>query len=446
MSAPAAAWPAPSPEWNQDFVSNPFPTAPGTRVTTLPNGLRIATDAMPHVETVSVGIWIGVGSRHEPLAANGVAHLVEHMLFKGTPSRDAFAISAEIENVGGHLNAYTSREQTCYYAKVLKEDLGLALGILADMVQHPLFDETELEKERQVILQEIGQAEDTPDDIVYDHFLATAFPGQRLGRPVLGTADVVESLPRAAMVDYVTGRYVPANMVVAAAGNITHEQVVELAARLFAFDGPGTATSSEQAIYQGGEFREDRDLEQVHVLLGFDGVSSNSPDLHTVMLLSTLLGGGMSSRLFQEVREKRGLVYSVHSFNWSMADSGVFGIYAGTGPDRTAELVPVICDEVRRLAGTLTQEELVRAKAQLKASQLMGLESTTNRAELLGSQLLTYGRIIPPAETVARLDAVDLAAVAACAERMFATAPTLTALGPLDGLERLDSVTSRLAA
>lgn len=427
-------------------MSNSFPAAPGTRVTTLPNGLRVATDSMPHVETVSVGVWFGVGSRHEPLAANGVAHLVEHMLFKGTPTRDAFAISAEIENVGGHLNAYTSREQTCYYAKVLKEDLGLALGILADMVQNPLFDEGELAKERQVILQEIGQAEDTPDDIVYDHFLATAFPKQRLGRPVLGTSDVVESLPRAAMVDYVTGRYVPANMVVAAAGNITHEQVVELAARLFTYAGAGEVTGAEQAIYHGGEFREDRDLEQVHVLLGFDGVSNNSPDLYAAMLMSTLLGGGMSSRLFQEVREKRGLVYSVHSFNWSMADSGVFGIYAGTGPDSTAELIPVICEEVRKLAGTLTTEELVRAKAQLKASQLMGLESTTNRAEQLGSQLLTYGRVIPPAETVAKLDAVDLAAVAACAERVFGSKPTLTALGPLEGLESLDSVTSRLAA
>lgn len=426
--------------------NSPFPAAPGTRVTTLPNGLRVATDAMPHVETVTVGVWIGVGSRHEPLTANGVAHLVEHMLFKGTPTRDAFAISAEIENVGGHLNAYTSREQTCYYAKVLKEDLGLALGILADMVQHPLFDEGELEKERQVILQEIGQAEDTPDDIVYDHFLATAFPRQRLGRPVLGTADVVESLPRAAMVDYVSGRYVPANMVVAAAGNITHEQVVELAARLFTDLPAGEATQAEQALYQGGEFREERDLEQVHVLLGFDGIANNSPDLHTAMVLSTLLGGGMSSRLFQEVREKRGLVYSVHSFNWSMADSGVFGIYAGTGPERTAELVPVICDEVRKLARTLTAEELTRAKAQLKASQLMGLESTTNRAEQLGSQLLVYGRPIPPAETVAKLDAVDLAAVAACADRLFSSAPTLTALGPLDGLESLDQVTSRLAA
>lgn len=426
--------------------NSPFPAAPGTRVTVLPNGLRVATDAMPHVETVTLGVWIGVGSRHEPQAANGVAHLVEHMLFKGTPTRDAFAISAEIENVGGHLNAYTSREQTCYYAKVLKEDVGLALGILADMVQHPLFDETELNKERQVILQEIGQAEDTPDDIVYDHFLATAFPGQRLGRPVLGTADIVESLPRAAMVDYVTGRYVPANMVLAAAGNIRHEDLVELAARLFANLPQGEATLAEPGLYGGGEFREERDLEQVHVLLGFDGVSNHSPDLHAAMLLSTLLGGGMSSRLFQEVREKRGLVYSVHSFNWSMADSGVFGIYAGTGPDRTAELVPVMCEEVRRLAGTLTHQELVRAKAQMKASQLMGLESTTNRAEQLGSQLLVYGRPIPPAETVARLDAVDLAAVAACAERIFASRPTLTALGPLDGLESLDQVTSRLAA
>lgn len=423
-----------------------FPTPENIRLTTLPNGLRVMTDTMPHVETVTVGVWFGVGSRHEPLAANGVAHVVEHMLFKGTPTRDAFAISAEIENVGGHLNAYTSREQTTYYAKVLKEDLGLAMGILADMVQHPLFDEGELDKERQVIIQEIGQAEDTPDDIVYDHFLATAFPGQRLGRPVLGTADIVGSLPRTALVDYVHGRYVPANMVVAAAGNVTHEQVVELAARLFTDLPTGEAIQAEQALYQGGEFREERDLEQVHLLLGFQGLSNTDPDLYATLMLSTLLGGGMSSRLFQEVREKRGLVYSIHSFNWSMADTGVFAIYAGTGPESTGELVPVVCEEVRRLARSLTQDEVSRARAQLKASQLMGLESTTNRAEQLGSQMLSHGRYIPPAETVARLDAVDLDAIAACADRIFASKPTLTALGPLEGLESYDDVAGRLVA
>lgn len=433
----------------EDYLNvseSPFPLPANIRITTLPNGLRVATDTMPHVETVTTGVWIGVGSRHEPLTANGVAHLVEHMLFKGTPTRDAFAISAEIENVGGHLNAYTGREQTTYYAKVLKEDFGLALGILADMVQHPLFDDGELEKERQVILQEIGQAEDTPDDIIYDHFLATAFPQQRLGRPVLGTAEIVSALPRASLSDYVRGRYVASNMVLAAAGNLRHEDAVEMALRLFADLPTGEMAESEAGCYQGGDFREDRDLEQTHLLLGFNGIASADPDLYNAMVMSTLLGGGMSSRLFQEVREKRGLVYSIQSFNWSMSDSGVFGIYAGTGPESTAELVPVVCDEVRKLSRTLTVEELVRARAQLKASQLMGLESTTNRAEQLGSHLLTYGRLIPPAEIVTRLDAVTLENVAACADRIFGTTPTVTALGPLEGLESYGDIAGRLAA
>ncbi|WP_114393959.1 M16 family metallopeptidase [Oleisolibacter albus] len=417
----------------------------GIRVTTLPNGLRVATDPMPHVATVTVGLWIGVGSRHEPDAANGVAHMVEHMLFKGTPTRDAFRISAEIEDVGGHLNAYTGREHTTYYAKVLKEDLPLALGVLADMVQHSLFDAGELEKERQVILQEIGQAEDTPDDIVYDHFLATAFRGQPLGRPILGTAEVVGALPRPALTDYVAGRYVPANMVVSAAGNVEHEQLVELALRLFTDLPAGDGARAEQARYCGGDFREERDLEQTHVILGFDGVGSHDPDLYTASVLSTLLGGGMSSRLFQEVREKRGLVYGVHSFTWTLADSGVFGIYAGTGPERVGELVPVICDEVTKLTATLGEEEVARARAQLKASQLMSLESTTNRAEQLGGQLLVYGRVIPTSEVIARIDAVDAAAVKRVAGRIFGSRPTLTALGPLAGLEAYDRVAARLA-
>lgn len=427
-----------------DFSSFPIPDH--VRVTTLPNGLRVATDSMPHVETVSIGVWIGVGSRHEPAAANGVAHMVEHMLFKGTPSRDAFGISAAIENVGGHLNAYTSREQTTYYAKVLKEDTGLALGILADMVQNPLFDKGELDKERQVIIQEIGQAEDTPDDIVYDHFLATAYPGQRLGRPVLGTADVVGNLPRQALADYVAGRYVGANIVVAAAGNVRHAELVDLVGRLFADLPQGDVPVADTALYRGGDFREDRDLEQVHLLLGFQGVTHDDPDLHAALIMSTLLGGGMSSRLFQEVREKRGLVYSIHSFNWPMQDTGIFGIYAGTGPDSTAELVPVICDEVRRLSGSLTEDELARAKAQMRAGHLMSLESTTYRAEQLGGNLLSHGRYITTAEAVARVDAVTLADVAAIANRIFSSTPTLTALGPLDGLESLEHVTSRLAA
>ncbi|ACJ00992.1 M16 family metallopeptidase [Rhodospirillum centenum] len=417
----------------------------GVRVTTLPNGLRVATDPMPGVQTASVGVWIGVGSRHEPEAANGVAHLVEHMLFKGTDRRDAFRISAEIEDVGGHLNAYTGREHTTYYAKVLKEDVALALDLLADMIQHSRFDPADLDKERQVVIQEIGQAEDTPDDIIYDHWLATAFRGQALGRPILGTAEVVAALPREALTGYVAANYTAANMVVAAAGNVEHDRVVDLVARLFGGLPAGTAQSAVRVDWNGGDFREDRDLEQLHILLGFDGVPLPDPDYYASQVLSTLLGGGMSSRLFQEVREKRGLVYSVHSFAWPMTDAGVFGIYAGTGPERTEELVPVVCDQVRAIANGLSPEEVTRARAQLKASQLMSLESTTNRAEQLAHALLVFDRPVPPEEIIARVDAVDADALRRVAARIFGSRPVLAALGPIGRLEPYERLAARLA-
>lgn len=418
----------------------------GVKVTTLANGLRVATDPMPHVETVTTGVWFGVGSRHEPDDANGVAHLVEHMLFKGTPTRDALRISTEIEAVGGHMNAHTGREHTAYYAKVLKEDFGTALDVLADMVQHPLLDAGELDRERQVIIQEIGQAEDTPDDIINDHFLATCYPGQRLGRCTLGTAEVISKVPRQVLADYIGRNYRPGSMVVTAAGNVEHERVVDMAERLFTDLTPGEAEAGDPGCYEGGDFREERDLEQLHLILGFNGVGSRSPDVHTVSVLSTILGGGMSSRLFQEVREKRGLVYAVDSFNWSMVDDGIFGIYAGTDPDRAAELIPVICDEVTKLAATLTEEEVTRARTLLKASQLMSLESTTNRAEQLGTQLLVFGRYQPPAEIAAKIDAVDLGAVRRCAEQIFATRPTVAAIGPLDRLEPYQGIRARLGS
>jgi predicted Zn-dependent peptidase len=414
------------------------------KVTTLSSGLRVATDRMDSVQTASVGAWIGVGSRNEPEDASGVAHLVEHMLFKGTGRRDAFAISSEIEAVGGHLNAWTGREHTTYYAKVLKDDLPLALDVLSDMIQHSRFDPEELDKERQVIIQEIGQAEDTPDDIIYDHLMAASFPGQRLGRPILGTAEIIADLPRQAVLDYVAANYTPANIVIAASGAVEHDRVVELADRLFG-DLPRAEPETQiRSRYVGGEFREERELEQAHLVLGFDGVPLDHPDYFASQVLSTLLGGGMSSRLFQEVREKRGLVYSIHSFAWPMGDAGLFGIYAGCGPERVAELIPVICEEIVRLPETLHAEELSRARAQLKASQLMSLESTTNRAEQLANGLLVFGRPIPPDEIITRIDAVDAESLVRVARRVFASTPSMAALGPLSGLDTYDRLRARL--
>ncbi|MBV8507286.1 MAG: insulinase family protein, partial [Alphaproteobacteria bacterium] len=362
-----------------------------TRVSRLANELRVATDTIQTVDTVSLGIWVDVGTRHEPAAVNGAAHFLEHMAFKGTERRSARDIAEEIEAVGGHLNAYTSRESTAYYAKVLKEDVPLALDMLADILQNSTFDPDELERERTVILQEIGQANDTPDDIIFDHFQECAYPEQAMGRPVLGRPEIIRSLARDAVVAYLRDHYGAQRMVLAAAGNIEHERLVDLADTLLSALPAERAVSTEPARYAGGDRRENRDLEQLHLVLGFPGVTLGDPDYYAASVLSTAFGGGMSSRLFQEIREKRGLVYAIHSFVHGYRDGGLFGIYAGTGEDEAAELVPALCDEALKLQDGFTEVELKRAKAQMKAGLLMSLESTSARCEQLAQHLLIYG-------------------------------------------------------
>ncbi|MEE8271688.1 MAG: pitrilysin family protein [Alphaproteobacteria bacterium] len=414
------------------------------RLTSLDNGMRVITDAMDTVESASLGIWVDVGTRNERPEINGVAHLLEHMAFKGTKRRSALAIAEEIEAVGGHLNAYTGRENTAYYAKVLKEDTALALDVLADILQHSVLDPDELARERAVVLQEIGQAHDTPDDIIFDHFQATAFPDQALGRPVLGSAEIVGGLPRGTLADYMTSHYGGPRMVLAAAGNIDHQAVVDQAASAFTALPVVDGAATEPARYEGGEYREKRDLEQLHLVMGFAGVGFHEPDFYVESVLSTLLGGGMSSRLFQEVREKRGLVYSIYSFTSFYQVVGLFGIYAGTGGGEAAELVPVLCDEITKVTADATEDEVVRARAQLKASLLMGLESTSARCEQLGQQMLIFGRQVPVREVVDAVDAVDAAAVRRTAGRLLQHPPTLAALGPIHGLESYDRIVRRL--
>ena len=414
------------------------------RITTLPNGLRVATDRMDSVETVSLGVWAGVGTRHETKEHNGVAHLLEHMAFKGTKRRSARQIAEEIESVGGLLNAYTGREQTAYYAKMLAPDMPLAIDVLSDILQNSVYDPAELERERAVVLQEIGQAEDTPDDIIFDHFQERAFPDQPMGWPVLGRAEIIGALPREVVAGYLESRYRPEKMIVAAAGNVDHDRLVDLVSKSLDRLPTGAEPATLPADYRGGEHREDRDLEQVNVVLGFSGVSYHDPDHYAAAVLSQLLGGGMSSRLFQEVREKRGLVYSIHTFSSSYDDSGLFGVYAGTGEKAAAEMMPVICEEVLKVADTLEEVEVTRSAAQLKAGTLMSREGTSSRCEQLASQLLLYGRPIPPEEVVARIEAVGTDDVARIARRIFASAPTLASLGPVANVPDLDAVRRRL--
>ncbi len=413
------------------------------QVSKLANGLTVLTDTMETVETVSLGAWVGVGTRHEPAEINGIAHLLEHMAFKGTARRSAYDIAQEIEAVGGHLNAYTSRENTAFYAKVLAEDAPLAVDILSDILLNPAFDEAELKRERAVVLQEIGQANDTPDDVVFDRFQEIAYPDQAVGRPVLGTAEIVSGLGQAPLRDYMSRHYGTGSMVMAAAGKIAHQDFVELAGAAYEALPRELGSEAEPAVYRGGEYRETRDLEQVHILLGFDSVSYLDPEYYTASVFSTLFGGGMSSRLFQEVREKRGLVYSVYSFVAAYRDGGTFGIYAGTGENEAAELVPVICGELAKAAADVSEEEIVRARAQLKASILMGMESTGSRCEQLAQQVLTYGRPLGVAEIVAKIEAVDAQAVRGFARRLATGRPTLASLGPVDKVEPFDRVAAR---
>ena len=410
------------------------------RLSTLANGFRVVTHAMPSVESVSVGVWVGVGTRHEGAAVSGVAHLLEHMAFKGTERRSATDIAGEIENVGGHLNAYTSRESTVYYARVLKEDVGLAVDILGDILKNATFDDDELTRERAVVLQEIGQAHDTPDDLVFDRFQLTAFPDQPLGRPVLGDIDVVRSMPRQSIIDYMQDHYASDRMVLAAAGRIDHDELVALAEREFGGLKSNGALSPEPARYRGGDSREQRDLEQLHMVMGFPGISYGDEDFYAASIMSTIFGGGMSSRLFQEIREKRGLVYSIYCFSSYYADGGLFGIYAGTGAAESEELARVLCAEIQRLPGSVLDNEIVRARNQLKAGTLMSLESTGGRCEQLGQQTLIFGAPIPLEEQVRRIEAVDGAAVARVAQRIFSGPLSVATVGPSGQLPHFDEL------
>ncbi|MFZ1413625.1 MAG: pitrilysin family protein [Defluviicoccus sp.] len=415
------------------------------RVTDLANGLKVASDEMASVETVSVGVWIEAGSCFEPASISGASHFLEHMVFKGTRKRDARAIAEEIESVGGHLNAHTSREYTAFYAKVLKGDVALAIDVIADMLQNATIEKNELDRERTVVIQEILQSLDTPDDVIFDRFQETAFPDQPLGRSVLGSPELIGSMGREVLFDYMRQHYGAPRMLIAAAGAIRHKQLIDLAEAAFCALPPAAAAPRTAGAYAGGSWREERELEQVHLVLGFPSVGYRDPEFHAVSVLSTLLGGGMSSRLFQEVREKRGLVYSIYSFPSSYTDTGLFGIYAGTGAAEAHEILPLVCAELVKVGHDIADAELARARSQLKAGILMALESTSARCEQLARQIMVFGRPIPVEETVAKIEAVDRAAVQRVSQRIFSRPPTLAALGPNAGVQDYEAVRALLA-
>jgi predicted Zn-dependent peptidase len=409
-------------------------------ISTLSNGLRVITDSNDRVDSAAIGVWVNVGSRYENPSVNGIAHFLEHMAFKGTTTRSAQQIAESIENVGGYLNACTSRETTAYYARVLKEDAELAVEILADIMQNSVFDPQELDREREVILQEISQCNDTPDDIIFDHFQETAYKGQAVGRSILGPQEIVRRINRDDLNTFVADKYVASRMVLAATGNIDHDAIVTMAEEKFKNLKRDNIVTFEKALYTGGEFTESRDLEQLHMLLGFEGVALDDPQYYTVSVLATLMGGGMSSRLFQEVREKRGLAYSIYAFKSCFSDSGMFGIYAGTAPEQAVELMDVISNEIRSVGSHLQDDMINRARAQLKASLLMSLENVSTRCEQLAQHMLFFGRPISRAEIIDRVEAVNTDAIVLMADKIFSSNPTLATLGNVSHVPSLDSL------
>jgi predicted Zn-dependent peptidase len=414
-------------------------------VTRLPSGLVVVTDTMPHLETASLGVWIGSGSRDERADEHGISHLLEHMAFKGTTRRTARQIAEEIEAVGGDLNAGTSIETTAYYARVQRPHVPLALDVLSDILTDPSFDPDELRREQNVIVQEIGAAEDAPDDLIWDKLQETAFAGQPIGRSILGTPATVRSFDRSRLGAYLARNYRAPDMVIVAAGAVDHGAVVAEVERRFAgFAGPA-APAPEPACFIGGSRIETRELEQVHIALAMQGLPQRDPNLFSLQVFTSVLGGGMSSRLFQEVREQRGLCYAIYAFHSPYSDTGTFGLYAGTDAADVAQLMQVVVSEINAAAESINAAEVARAKAHMKTGLLMALESSSARAEQLARQLLYWGRPIPIDELVEKIEAVTVESTRASGRALIDRGrPAVAALGPGPGLERAATIADSL--
>ena len=417
------------------------------RLTELSNGFRIVTEYMPGLQSAAIGVWVLAGARHEASEQNGIAHFLEHMAFKGTETRSALQIAEAIENVGGYINAYTSREVTAYYARVLKDDVGLALDVVADILRNPVFEAGEIEVERGVILQEIGQALDTPDDVIFDWLQEKAYPDHPLGRTILGAEERVRGFARGDLERFVGEHYQPQQMILSATGAVDHDALVRQAEALFGDMVRVGARVAEAARFAGGESRTVKTLEQAHLALAFEGPDYCDGRIHTAQIYANALGGSMSSRLFQEIREKRGLCYTIYAQAGAYADTGMMTIYAGTSASQVAGLAEITVDEMKRAASDMRADEIERARAQMKAGLLMGLESPSNRAERLARMLQIWGRIPTLEEVVEKIDAVSLADVRGFAEEIAARAPAALALyGPVEAAPSLEALQERRAA
>ncbi|CAN0653544.1 pitrilysin family protein [Nitratireductor aquimarinus] len=417
----------------------------GVEVSRLSNGLTVATETLPHLETVALGIWVKSGSRNEYENEHGIAHLLEHMAFKGTSKRTARQIATDIEDVGGEINAATSVETTAFFARVLSADMPLAVELLSDILTDSKFDPHELEREQHVILQEIGAAHDIPDDIVFDRFTETAFRHQALGRSVLGTPETVQSFTSDQLRGFLERQYSADRMVIVAAGGLKHEDFVrEVENRLGSFRAKADGVAPQYAHYVGGDFREHRDLMDAQIILGFEGRAYHMRDFYASQVLSTILGGGMSSRLFQEVREKHGLCYSVYAFHWGFSDTGIFGVHAATGKSDIEELVPLLLGELQKAGQSIGQDELDRARAQYRAGLMMARENPASRASQIARQLLLYGRPIDVDELMDRLSNLTVDRLTDLSQRLFTSKPTLAAIGPVGTLAPFETIQDAL--
>ncbi len=411
----------------------------------LSSGLRVVTDARPGLETASLGVYFAAGSRHESDDEQGLSHLLEHMAFKGTRKRDARAIAEAIENVGGDLNAATSVENTAYYAKVLRGDCGLALDVLSDILTQSLFDAGELEREKQVILQEIAALKDSPEELVFDLFNAAAFPDQPIGRAILGTPKSVKKFSRAAIQSYLDRHYTAGNCVVAAAGAVDHAQIRDQAESFFAALPKTAPAPLLQAQYRGGEAIVGKKLEQTQIVVGFAGLSYADPGNYAAHIFANAAGGGMASPLFQEVREKRGLAYNISAFHWSFLDCGLFGFEAGARDRDVGEVIAVGLDVLAGATRSLTAADMDRAKAQTKVALLTALESSSSRAEQIARQVMIFGHVLSQAEMIGKIDALTLDDVRQAGAARLRSPPTVTILGAAKKPLGASDVAARLA-
>ena len=411
----------------------------------LQNGLTILTYSMPNVNSVAINLIVNVGSRYEEPTEIGISHFLEHMAFKGTKTRNAKQIAEEFDSIGGHFNAYTGYEQTVYFSKVLSENCYKALEIVADIIQNSVFAEEEIAKEYQVIIQEIAHVQDNPDELIYESFSSTAYQNQALGRSILGTAETLAKFNSSHFNQYIGKHYNAENIYLSVAGNISHEQVVNFAEKLFSSLKSKQNNSFEKASYIGGSSSIIKELEQTTILLGFESISYfNIQQLYHTQILSLILGNGMSSRLFQQIRENLGLAYSIGSYNNSYYDSGIFGIYASTSHEKLPLLTENLISEIKKLEGDIKAEEIERAKVQLKTSIYIAQEKTAYKSEEIGKNFAVFGRMIPIEESIEYIMSTNKQNLVDVYNKTFTTKPTLSIMGPSPSVIDYHKLTSQL--